>query len=160
MSSRCLHLRGCQQLGKIGRCIEDRTVSEQRRRIAPFRVLPIEHSQVPKYAFALAAARLRGKLAVELPCDEMVMIPILDNPCVWDSGLNHPTRARPVCRQDRLPHHKDTDRKRMRLVQQFLDCGRPPQAGRSGRRQQQHQPGFVARAVEIMLELVEVILCQ
>jgi hypothetical protein len=48
----------------------------------------------------------------------------------------------------------------MRLLQQLLDCGRPPQARRSGRREQQHHPGFVASAVEIVLELVEVILRQ
>jgi ribosomal protein L34E len=48
----------------------------------------------------------------------------------------------------------------MRLVQHIFDCGRPPQACRSGRRQQQHQPGFVARAIEIVLKLVDVILCK
>jgi hypothetical protein len=48
----------------------------------------------------------------------------------------------------------------MRLAQQLFDCGRPPQAGRSGRGQQQHQPGLVARAIEIVLKLVDVTLCQ
>jgi len=48
----------------------------------------------------------------------------------------------------------------MLLFQQFFDCGRPPQAGRSGRRQQQHQPGFIAPAIEVMLKLFEVILRQ
>jgi len=48
----------------------------------------------------------------------------------------------------------------MFLFQQFFDCGRPPQAGRSGRREQQHQLGLVARTIEIMLKLVKVILCQ
>jgi len=43
---------------------------------------PIEHSQVPKYAPALAAAMLQGKLAVQLACDEMVVVPVLDNPRV------------------------------------------------------------------------------
>jgi hypothetical protein len=45
-------------------------------------LLPIEDSQVPKYAFALAAARLRGKLAAQNLCDEMVIVPVLDNPWV------------------------------------------------------------------------------
>jgi len=80
MSARCLHLRGCQQLGEIGCCIHNWTVSEQRRGIAPLRLLRVEHSHVPKYAFALAAAWLRKKLAAQLCCDEMVNVPVLDNP--------------------------------------------------------------------------------
>jgi hypothetical protein len=45
-------------------------------------MLPIEHGQVPKYALALAAARLRGELLPQLPCDEVVIVPELDNPWV------------------------------------------------------------------------------
>jgi hypothetical protein len=111
LSARCLHLRGCQQLGKIGRCLHDRTVSEQRRRIAPLRLLPIEDSQVPKYAVALAATRLRRKLVSQFSGDKMVIVPILYNPCVWNSGLNHATGSRPICRQDWLPYHEDADRR-------------------------------------------------
>jgi hypothetical protein len=82
VSARCFYLRGCQELGEIGRCVHDRTVSEQRGSFPPLRVLPIEHSQVPKHALALAAARLRGELVLQLPCDEMVVVPVLDNPWV------------------------------------------------------------------------------
>jgi hypothetical protein len=85
-----MHLRGCQQLGKIGRYLRDRTGSEQGRRIAPLCLLPIEDSQVPKYAVALAATRLRRKLVSQLSGDKMVIVPILYNPCVWNSGLNDP----------------------------------------------------------------------
>jgi hypothetical protein len=46
------------------------------------RLLPIEQSQVPEYAFALAAAWLRGKLAAQILCDEMVLVPVLDHPSV------------------------------------------------------------------------------
>jgi hypothetical protein len=73
---------GSQSLFKVARRIHDGTVREGRRRIAPLRSLPIERSQVPKYAFALAAARLRGKLAAQSLCDEMVIVPVLDNPWV------------------------------------------------------------------------------
>jgi len=69
-------------LFKKTRRIHDGTIREDRRRIAPLRLLRIEHSQVPKYAVALAAARLRGKLAAQLSCDEMVIVPVLDDPCV------------------------------------------------------------------------------
>jgi hypothetical protein len=65
-----------------GCCIHNGTICEDRRRIAPLRLLPVEHSQVPKYPFALAAARLRGKLETQSLCDEMVIVPVLDNPCV------------------------------------------------------------------------------
>lgn len=75
-------MEASQLLFKIGRCIHDRTAREDRRRIAPMRLLPVEHSQVPKYAFALAAARLRGKLMAQLSSDKMVVIPILDDPRV------------------------------------------------------------------------------
>jgi hypothetical protein len=50
--------------------------------MAPLRLLSIEHSQVPKYAFALAAARLQGKLVVQLSCNQMVIVPVLDSPRV------------------------------------------------------------------------------
>ena len=96
----------------------------------------------------------------QLSSDKMVVIPILDDPRVRNSGLNHTAGSRPICREDWLPYDKDTDRQCRRLVQQFFDCGRPPQAGRSGRRHQQHQPGFVARAIEIVLKVVEVASCQ
>jgi len=60
--------------------MHDSTVREDRRSSTPLRLLPVEHSQVPKYAVALAAARLRGKLAAQFSCDEMVIVPVLDNP--------------------------------------------------------------------------------
>ena len=65
-----------------GCCIHNGSIGKHWRRIAPLRLPPIEHSQVPKYAPALAAARLQGKLAVQLSCDEMVVVPVLDNPRV------------------------------------------------------------------------------
>ena len=76
-----------ESLVDSGCCIHDGSICEDRRRVAPLRLLPIEHSQVPKYAFALAAARLRGNLAVQLPCDEMVTVPILDKPVGLRFGI-------------------------------------------------------------------------
>jgi hypothetical protein len=63
-------------------CIRDGSIGKHRRRVAPLRLLPIKHSQVPKYAPALAAARLQGKLVVQLSCDKMFVVPVLDNPFV------------------------------------------------------------------------------
>lgn len=110
ISISCTHRKPCRPFFKNGRGIHDGTVCEDRRGIAPLRLLTIEHSQVPKYPFALAAARLRGKLVAQCFGDEMVMVPVLDNPWVCDSGLNHPAGSRPICRQNWLPHHQDTDR--------------------------------------------------
>ncbi len=67
---------------KGGCCNHHGAVSEHRRRIAPLRLLLIQHSQIPKYAFALAAARLRGKLLTQFPCHEMILVPILNSPWV------------------------------------------------------------------------------
>jgi len=80
-------------LFKNGRCLHDRTISEQGRRIAPLRFLVVKSSQIPQYPAALAAARLRGELALQLCCNEMVFIPILDDPHVRNSGLNHAARS-------------------------------------------------------------------
>ena len=73
---------GSQSLFKVARRIHDGTVREGRRRIVPLRLLRVEHSHVPKYAFALAAVWLRKKLVAQLCCDEMVNVPKLDNPSV------------------------------------------------------------------------------
>jgi len=160
ISAPCSARKHCKSFFKIGRCVHHRTISEHGSRVAPFRFLAVKSSQIPKCLVPLAAARLRGKLALQLSCNEMVFIPILDDPRVRNSGLNRATRSGPIGWQHRLPYHKDTDRQPMPLFQQFLDCGCPPQAGRSCRRKQQHKPGFIARAVEIALELVEVVSCQ
>ena len=80
-------------LFKNGRCLHDRTISEQGRRIAPLRFLAVKSSQIPEYPAAIAAARLRGELALQLCCNEMVFIPILDDPHVRNSGLNHAARS-------------------------------------------------------------------
>lgn len=81
-----------------GRCIDNRTIREDRRGIAPIRSLSIEYSQVPKHAAALAASRLGGKLVAQLSRNEMVMVPVLENPAVRNSRLDHHAGPRPICR--------------------------------------------------------------
>jgi len=98
-------LEASQLLFKVGRCIHDGAVCENGRGIPPLRLLLVKQSRVPKYAVALAAARLRRRLVAQFLCDEMVIVPVLDNPRVRDSGLNHPAGSRPIGRQDWLPHN-------------------------------------------------------
>jgi hypothetical protein len=71
--------KSSQRFFKVGCCVDDRAVSEDRRGIVPLRLAPIEHGQVPKYVFAAAAAWLRGKSVLQLSRDKMVVIPILYN---------------------------------------------------------------------------------
>ena len=75
-------MEASQLLFKVGRCIHEGAVCENGRGIPPLRLLLVKHSHVPKYAVALAAARSRGKLVAQLLCDEMVIVPELDNACI------------------------------------------------------------------------------
>ena len=93
ISARCSARKHCKSLFKIGRCAHHRTISEHGSRVAPLRFLAVKSSQIPECPVPLAAARLRGKLALQLSCDEMIGVPILDDPRVRNSRLNHAARS-------------------------------------------------------------------
>ena len=81
--------------------------------------------------------------------DDMVGIPILLRPPIGDAIQRERRRVRPVGRQDGFPHDEDARGGVAMTPQNRGDCGRPPQARRSRRREQEDDPNIAGRTVEV-----------
>jgi hypothetical protein len=84
--------------------------------------------------------------------EQPLFVPILTH-----SGVGDPLECQGRWRanignQHRLPNNQYTDSRIAMLVDQLLDCGGPPQAGCSSRRQQRDEPNRTRRAVEAILD--------
>ena len=85
----------------------------------------------------------------------MLRVPELARSAVRDSSERAAARRPPVRCEDRFPHHKHAHLSLGLSRQQLLNCGGPPQASRSSRRQQQDQARNAGIGIERFLELAE-----
>lgn len=87
----------------------------------------------------------------ELFRDEPIGVPVLMDPPIRKAAQDEIAGFR-VERQNGLPDGEDPNPARGILLQDLLDCGGPPQAGRSGGRQEQHDPDGVRVGVEFRFQ--------
>jgi hypothetical protein len=85
----------------------------------------------------------------------MLLIPELGDTVVREAAKHRRGWRAPVSRQDRFPHGEDFHLDGRMLVKDLLDCGGPPQANRSGGRQQQDDPDIIRRAVKVAFQSSE-----
>src|SRR6266851_3499202 len=85
----------------------------------------------------------------------MLLIPELGDTVVREAAKRRRGCRAPVSRQDRFPHGEDSHLGAWVLVKHLLDCGGPPQANRSGGRQQQDDPDIIWRAVKVAFQSSE-----
>jgi len=126
--------------------------------IGPHRIRRIDRNQIPQNSGSLTAFFLglefipiRGELFRE----DVVRIPILLDAPVWNEIERKRRWRRPVSREDRLPDHEHPRGDIRIAFQDRCDCGRPPQTGRSCRRQQNDQSNGILRAIEVGAECFE-----
>jgi len=91
-------------------------------------------------------------------CNQMVLVPELHDPWVWNSRLHDTTWARPVSGKHRLPDDEHFKILRMILLQDSLCGGSPPQARRSSGREEQQQALVVCCTVKLLYKLGEIVL--
>src|SRR5260370_17848067 len=85
----------------------------------------------------------------------MLLIPELSDTAVREAAKRRSRWRAPVSRQDRFPRGPDFHLGVRVLVKHLLDCGGPPQANRSGGRQQQDDPDIIWRAVKVAFQSSE-----
>jgi hypothetical protein len=88
--------------------------------------------------------------------DEMGLVPELHCSEVADSAHDKAAGARPIGGQDWLPYDEYSQMIRVILPQHLLDCGSPPQADWSSRRNQHQHAVIVRGIVELSRELGEI----
>ena len=84
--------------------------------------------------------------------DKMAGVPELSYPAIIEAIQHTRTRRTPVGRKNRLPHREHHHRAFGVILQNRLDCGRPPQTSRSSRREQQNHAQLVRCPVEFRLQ--------
>jgi hypothetical protein len=99
-------------------------------------------------------------MASQLLCNEMVLVPELHDPWVWDSRLDDTTWARPVGGEYRLPDDENPKVLRMILLQDLFYCGSPPQARRSSRGEEQKHALAVGCTIKLPCKLGEISLVE
>jgi hypothetical protein len=85
----------------------------------------------------------------------MLFIPELSDTAVRGAAKRRSRWRAPVSRQDRFPRGPDFHLGVRVLVKHLLDCGGPPQANRSGGRQQQDDPHMIRSAVKVAFQSSE-----
>src|SRR5216683_8163119 len=85
----------------------------------------------------------------------MLLIPELGDTVVREAAKRRSRWRAPVNRQDRFPRGQDSHLGVRVLLKHLLDCGGPPQADRSGGRQQQDDPHIIRSAVKVAFQSSE-----
>jgi len=85
---------------------------------------------------------------IQRSCYDALRIPELLHSPIRDSGECAAARWPPVGRQDRFLNNQNRYLTLWVPRQELLSCGSPPQAARSRRRKEQHQPGSVRMTVK------------
>jgi hypothetical protein len=140
------------------RCrIDDGTIKDQRswEPFRPERSRRIDCRHVPQRATARAASRFslsRIALASQLPGDKMIRVPKVDRSRICQASQHRRPWLREVHEENRLPHCEHSDPRVGVTLEDFLDCGDPPQACRSGRREEQNDSDRILCSIEFVLE--------
>jgi len=90
--------------------------------------------------------------AGELIRHEMIRIPEVEHARIGQAVENHRPRRREIREQNRFPDCEHPHVRAPTGFQDFFDCGDPPQACRSGGRQEQDDPDGSGGSVELGLE--------
>ena len=84
-----------------------------------------------------------------------MFIPELCHAAVRKAAEHTANRLRPIRRQNRFPDRENFQFRARLLFENPLDCGGPPQTGRSRGRQQQDDADPIGGAVELIPEVIE-----
>lgn len=97
---------GCKLLRKFRGNIYHWSVNEDRPS-APLDVSGIERNRIPQRTSVHTATRFRaGKLRPQFFRNEMVLVPKLHGPLVWNARQDWAGRFAPVCWQNRFPDNQ------------------------------------------------------
>jgi hypothetical protein len=115
----------------------------------------VQRREVPKDTVLSAAFGLGlglPSVLIHLFRNQVLVIPKVCNTAIGKTRKSGATGLTPVAEKDRLPNSKDLNIQIGIGVENLLDCGGPPQAPRSSRRQKHDQARLIGGLVELFLE--------
>lgn len=131
----------------------NRSIYVERLGCVPAGAVRVKSDQIPKRTRVPTAIGLfRMQLAVQFVCDQVVLVPELNDPAIRNASHDRASWSAPVREKNGFPYDQYDQLIGLLLSQYFLGCGGPPRTTWSGRGEQEHHSDVCGGAVELAYE--------